>query len=549
MTSPSALSAFVPFASSVLDSWLAAHPVSATFLGDHTRDDKLPDPSPAAAEVRRTELRRQLSELDALAIDDIDEQIDCAVLRTTVREELLELEQLREGDWDPMTHNPGGGLHALASRPFAPARERLEAARARLAAVPAFFAAARERLADLSRIHTETAIAQLAGTAHLITDALPALAAEAGGELGPDAEAAHTAVEQHRTWLRDQLDSATRSPRIGPELFRAKLALALDTDFDPDVLLARAEDDFERISADIAAEAGRCAGVAAADATTVRGVLDELARDAATDVTILDVCRAAMADATDFVRRNDLVTVYDDQVDVIEMPEIDRGVAGAYCNPSGPLEKAPLPTQFAVSPTPQGWSEERIASYFREYNVHMLQDLTVHEAMPGHALQIMHSNRHRATTPIRAVFYSGSFVEGWAVYAEELMATRGYRSDESARAARALRMQQLKMQLRTTLNTILDIRFHCHGLDETEARRLMIERAYQEDGEAVEKWQRVQLTSTQLCTYYVGYCEVRDLVRDLRTQRPGAGDRAVHDAVLAHGSPPVRHLRTLLLSA
>ncbi len=548
-TPDSAQSAFATFASTVLDSWLDTHPDAATFLGDHSRDHALPDPSPAAAAARSEELARQLTDLDALAIDDADEQIDREVLRTALRWDLLDLEQLREGDWNAMEHNPGGALHALASRPFAPAAERLEAARSRLAAVPAFFGAARERLHELSRIHTETAIAQLSGTTHLIEDALPALAEEAGGTLGPEAEAARTAVEEHRGWLREQLATARRNPRIGRDLFSSKLALALDTEFDPDALLARAEDDFERISGEIAAEAGRFAGIGDPDASTVRSVMDELAGDTATDDTILDVCRAAMADATEFVRRNDLVTVYDDQVDVIEMPEIDRGVAGAYCNPSGPLEKSPLPTQFAVSPTPEGWSAERIASYFREYNLHMLHDLTLHEAMPGHALQLMHSNRHRATTPIRAVFYSGSFVEGWAVYAEELMATRGYRGDESVRAASALRMQQLKMQLRTTLNTILDIRFHCRDLDETQARRLMTERGYQEDGEAVEKWQRVQLTSTQLCTYYVGYCEVRDLVRDLRQQQPALGDRELHDMVLAHGSPPVRHLRTLLLAA
>ncbi len=542
-------SAFAGFASATLDHWLDAHPDAATFLGDHTRDHALPDPSPGGAAARADDLRGQLDALAALAVDDADEQIDGEVLRTALRWELLDLEQLREGDWNAMEHNPGGALHALASRPFAPAGERLEAARARLAGVPAFFAAARDRLHDLSRIHTETAIAQLAGTTHLIEDALPALAAEAGSTLGPEADAARTAVEEHRDWLRHQLATATRSPRIGRDLFSSKLALALDTEFDPDALLARAEDDFERIGGEIAAEAGRFAGVADADETTVRSVMDELARDVATDDTILEFCRAAMADATEFVRANDLMTIYDDQVDVIEMPEIDRGVAGAYCNPSGPLEKSPLPTQFAVSPTPEGWSAERIASYFREYNLHMLHDLTLHEAMPGHALQLMHSNRHRATTPIRAVFYSGSFVEGWAVYAEELMATRGYRSDESARAASALRMQQLKMQLRTTLNTILDIRFHCRDLDETQARQLMTERAYQEDGEAVEKWQRVQLTSTQLCTYYVGYCEVRDLVRDLRAQQSTISDRALHDMVLAHGSPPVRHLRTLLLAA
>jgi uncharacterized protein (DUF885 family) len=323
----------------------------------------------------------------------------------------------------------------------------------------------------------------------------------------------------------------------------------LDTEFEPDELLARAEADLDGIGAEIVEEAGRFAGAATPDASTVRQVLDELARDAATDETILDLCRDALVACTEFVRSADLMTVYDDPVDIIEMPEIDRGVAGAYCNPAGPLETEPLPTQFAVSPTPQNWTAERIASYYREYNEHMLHNLTVHEAMPGHALQLMHSNRHHASTPIRAIFYSGSFVEGWAVYAEELMTVRGYRRAESQRAASALRMQQLKMQLRTTLNTILDIRFHCHDLDEAGAMQLMLERGFQEDGEAAEKWRRVQLTSTQLCTYYVGYCEVRDLARDLSAARPGVGDRALHDAILAHGSPPVRHLRTLLLPA
>lgn len=539
-------SPFTALATSVLDRWLAAHPSAATSLGDHRHDHALEDPGAAGA--RRAELQTQLVDLDAVECADQNEDIDRQVLRTELRAELFDLEQLREAEWNPMEHNPGGALYALASRPFAPAAERCDAVRARLAAVPGYLAAARDRLGTMSRIHAETALGQLAGTVGLIDEALPALAAEAGTQLGDEAATARNAVEEHRQWLRERLDTATHDPRIGPDLFRRKLALTLDTEFEPDELLTRAEDDLDRITAQLVAEAGSFATTAAASPATVRDVLAELARDVATDETILQLCREAMATATDFVRDERLMTVYDDPVDVIEMPEIDRGVAGAYCNPSGPLEPHPLPTQFAVSPTPEGWSQERIDSYFREYNVHMLHDLTVHEAMPGHALQLMHSNRYRASTPIRAVFYSGSFVEGWAVYAEELMALRGYRRAESARAASALRLQQLKMQLRTTLNTILDIRFHCHALDEASAMSLMTERGFQEEGEAVEKWQRVQLTSTQLCTYYVGYQEVRDLVADLRSARPADSDAAIHDAVLGHGSPPARHLRTLLLA-
>ncbi|HZZ96644.1 MAG TPA: DUF885 domain-containing protein [Jatrophihabitantaceae bacterium] len=541
-------SPFAVFAAETLERWLAAHPVDATLLGDHNHDHELDNPSIDAAVARAADLRVQLATLDALDIeDDPDERIDAEVLRTALSVELLDLDDVDEPAWNPMVHNPGTALYSLASRPFISATKRLDSARARLSAIPTYLAAARDRLGSVSRPHVETAIAQLDGTIALIDTALPDLATEAGGTLGAEADAARTALVAHQDWLRGKLDEAERDPRLGADRFRAKLALTLDTDFVPEALLARAEKDLDRITAQLIDEAGRFADVAEPDASTVKAVLDELARDVPNDETILPLCRDALTATTQFVRDLDLVTVYDDPIDIIEMPEIDRGVAGAYCNPSGPLEAEPLPTQFAVSPTPKDWSPDRVASYYREYNKHLLHDLTIHEAMPGHALQLMHSNRHRASTPIRAVFGSGSFIEGWAVYSEELMALRGYRRDESERAGAALRMHQLKMQLRTTLNTILDIRFHCADLDERAAVELMTRRGFQQDGEAIEKWRRVQLTSTQLCTYYVGYCEVRDLAIDLRRAHPDWRECELHDSILGHGSPPVRHLRTLLL--
>jgi hypothetical protein len=332
-------------------------------------------------------------------------------------------------------------------------------------------------------------------------------------------------------------------------VFAAKLALTLDTDFAPAALLARAQADLEQVTDRIIAEAGRSAAAEHPDAATVRSVLDRLAAQPPTDDTILGLCRDALADTTRFVREHELVTVHDDPIAVVEMPEIDRGVAVAYCRPTGPLETTPLPTEFAVSPTPKTWSSEQVQSFYREYNAHMLHNLTVHEAMPGHALQLAHSNRYQGSTPVRAVWWSGSFVEGWAVYSEELMVEAGYRRDVSAAAASALRMQQLKMQLRSIINSIMDIRFHAHDLDEDAAMSLMLERGFQERGEAAGKWRRVQLTATQLCTYYVGYCEVRDLVADLRRDNPQWTRRQLHDAVLGAGSPPTRHLRTLLADA
>ena len=173
----------------------------------------------------------------------------------------------------------------------------------------------------------------------------------------------------------------------------------------------------------------------------------------------------------------------------------------------------------------------------------MVQNLMVHEAMPGHVLQLGHSRRFTGATPVRAAFRSGSFVEGWAVYAEELMAAHGYPGEGNPDA---VRMQQLKMRLRMIINTVLDVRVHCDGLPEAEAMALMTGPGFQEEGEAAGKWRRALLTSTQLSTYYAGYTEVSDLMTGLRTRWPGCSERQVHDAVLAHGSPGVRHLGPLV---
>jgi uncharacterized protein (DUF885 family) len=222
-------------------------------------------------------------------------------------------------------------------------------------------------------------------------------------------------------------------------------------------------------------------------------------------------------------------------------------VAVAYCDSPGALETAPLPTFFAVAPTPQGWDAERIASFYREYNASALQNLAVHEAMPGHVLQLGHSNAVTHPNKVRAAFRSGVFAEGWAVYAESLMADHAYAPPGGDdRAALAIRLSQLKMRLRMTINTILDIRVHTRGMTEDEALRLMQVRGHQEEGEAVGKWRRAQLTSCQLSTYYVGYVAVADVVRDVRAAHPEWNDREVHDAVLAHGTPPPRHLPALL---
>jgi uncharacterized protein (DUF885 family) len=414
-------------------------------------------------------------------------------------------------------------------------------------------AEARRQLGAMPRVHLETAIGQFDGTIALVgkeVDAALAAAPSCGPRLAEVRPAALEALAEHRAWLSERLASAApgpdgdRNPRIGPELFARKLSLTLSAAADADAILVRAQADLDRVGAQIASLAADMAGSAASGPSVVRQVLDRLAEDVPDDATILGFCRDALAAQIAFVTDRRLVTVHDDPVEVIAMPEIDRGVAIAYCDSPGPLEPAPLATFIAVSPTPADWTPQRVASFYREYNRHMVHDLMVHEAMPGHYLQLQHSRRFAGSrTAIRAALRSGSFVEGWAVYAERIMAEQGYRGDGDPRA---VRMQQLKMQLRTIINAILDARIHGQGMTEAEAMTLMTERGHQEEGEAAGKWRRALLTSAQLSTYYVGYTEVSDLSASLRALDPGLDEREVHDRMLAHGSPPARLLRTLV---
>jgi len=531
------LAAFEDFATAAIDDMLAHQPVLATSLGDHRFDDRLDDLRPEAidAETRALTARlEQLKQWDAATLPT-GHRVDAEVLRTRLHERLFELTRSREHTWNPLVANPGNGLYLLLARDFAPLPDRLRSVAARLAAVPEQLAAARSALRAMPRAHVETAIDQFGGTLGMIDGEIPRHLDEAPDLkplVEPALDAARESITAHVAWLREQLETAAGDPRLGAELFGQKLSLTLDVERTPQQVLQAALADIERIEDDLASVAASLGG-------SPREVLDRLAADAPTDETVVAIAREALAEATEFVEAHDLVTMYRDPVEVIVMPEIHRGVAVAYCDSPGPLDPPDAMTFFAISPTPADWPPERVASFYREYNVHALRNLVVHEAMPGHVLQMAHSRRGPVPTKVHQAFWSGPFVEGWAVYAEQEMVRHGFGGPQ-------VRMQALKMSLRGAINAVLDVRVHCEGLTQDDAMALMVGRGYQEDGEATGKWRRALLTSTQLSTYYVGAAQVNDIAGRLRVAHPAWSEREVHDAILGHGNPPPRHLPALL---
>jgi uncharacterized protein (DUF885 family) len=215
-------------------------------------------------------------------------------------------------------------------------------------------------------------------------------------------------------------------------------------------------------------------------------------------------------------------------------------VSLAYCDSPGPLDVGQK-TFYAVAPLPKNWNQQQIRSFLREYNLRSIHDLTVHEAMPGHFVQLAHSNRYPGK--LRAVLASGVFIEGWAVYTEQMMADEGLLDGDPLMGLIAR-----KWYLRGIANAILDQAIHTEGISREQAMRLMMEDTFQEEREAAAKWIRAQLTSTQLSTYFVGYLEHADLRRE--TEQAWSDEfrlKTYHDKVLSFGSPPVKYVRALLL--
>jgi uncharacterized protein (DUF885 family) len=540
--------AFRALASATVEDYLRNEPETATALGDHRFDDRLDDRSEAGAVSRRQVYERHaraVRALDTGALDQ-DDRADRAILLNALEGRIFAEETLADRRWDPLYYNPGNALYPLIARETTPVADRLRALASRLDQIPEVVDLARIQLSAPPLVHIETALQQNAGTVGLVRDEVARLVAQEpsmGFLVEPAQTRALVALDRHGVFLEELLAASSHSDfRLGPERFARKLELTLDSSVSAEEVLRRAHAHLDELTDQIE---GACRAYLSADGSsgagssvigmsgpdTVRAALDEIALRHPDNDNVVAEASDSLEQAVRMVKELGFVSVPGDAMVVQVMPEFRRGVAIAYCDAPGPLERGGE-TFLAVAPTPGSWPEERVDSFYREYNSAMIANLIVHEAMPGHALQLAHGRRFEGSTGIRRVFMSGSFIEGWAVHAERLMAEAGF-------GGRAVRLQQLKMQLRMTINAILDSEVHAGQMTEQAAMELMATRGFQEEGEAAGKWRRSCLTSAQLSTYFVGYSELSDVLAQL-------GSSQKFDAILSHGSPPPRLLSSLL---
>lgn len=545
-----------------LDAMTELNPIYGSQLGDHAHDGDLPEISGNARMVNLRVMQGFLAALKTIDREQLSRsnQVDYLLLKNALEYGIWSDEVELQWAWNPQVYNnmASYALYGLVARDYAPFEQRFGALVSRMEKLPAFLEAARAQIDVplVPKVHAETVAAQNRGIMSIVNGLIEPLVVESGlDRTRYDAAKAalEVALAEHQTWLDDVLvPRAEGEFRLGSEKYAEKMAFALQSDMSVAELKERAEQAYAETRAqmfEVSQAIGDCGSIegrseAARQQAVIECGLEASYENRASREGLEDAARATLAEATEFTRQRGFIRMADGPTQIITMPEFYRGNSVAYLDSPAPLERY-LPAYYAVSPIPEGWSDEQATSFLKEYNISMLHLLSIHEGTPGHALQLDHANKHEGL--LRAVLSSGPFIEGWAVYSERVMAEEGYLGGMETEQGRFFLLNGLKFRLRAIINTLLDIKIHTEGMTRDQAMELMMQGGFQQEREAAGKWTRANLGSIQLLSYFTGYAEHVALRREAEERWGEDFDlRRYHDGVLSFGSPPAKYARVLL---
>lgn len=534
-------------------------PLDATRLGDHRYDHLLDDLSAEGLERQREftrgVLKRLSREVDYKKLSRAG-QIDFEILRHELETALWLDENLKAFETNPRVYNEyisDSVFQLLAQSPL-PKETNISNAIGRISHIPKVVAAARANLKSPPKVVLETAILQNKGSIGFYEKGIFEIVGETAQRqrLDEATRAVVPVLKEYQAFLEGTLlPKATGEWRIGKRKFAKKLELVLDAGMNAEQVLKDAETEFERVTAAMLTISRQLwhkyypgkafpAETRAGRREAIQMVLNAVNQEHGKPEELVADARATVDRIKNFIREKDILKLPEpDRCQIIEMPEFQRGNSLAYLNSAPPLEPD-APSLYAISPPAADWDARRTKTLLEEYNSHMLQILTIHEAYPGHYVQLEYSNR--AGSLLRRVLQSGVYIEGWAVYTEQTLLDQGYGEGDPR-----LRLMQLKFYLRAVGNAILDHLMHAQDMSDEEAFAFLTKEAFQSDEEARQKIVRAKQTSVQLSTYFVGRMAMQRLRDDVQAKM---GEKfnlgRYHEAVLEQGSVPVKYLRELV---
>ena len=566
---PKVTESFAPLAEEFVYSSLALSPVGATGVGYHVHkdpttgadlklDEMLDDYSAPGIEQQRkfyTGFRDRLSKLDAQLLAPED-RADYDIFQDQIALNLLELDEIQNYRHNPTVYVElvGNALFSPHILEYAPKNVRLRHIIARMEKIPAFLDQAKKNLSDSPEIWTNVAMEENDGNISLIDKVIRAgLPDDLRADYDRAAKPTIDALRGFQDYLKNDLSKHTNADwRLGQEKYYKKFRYVIETDLTAAQVLAAAEADVKTVRDRMFALAAPLHkkmfpghGSKEDENRVVTETLDRIASRHSTRESYIPDARKDLDEARQFVRAKGLLALPPrDNLLVIETPEFLRGIYAVGGFNAAPALEPQLGAFYWVTPIPKEWPAKRVESKLREYNFFKLKLLTIHEAMPGHYVQLEYANDIQPKTRrvLRAVFGNTPYVEGWGQYSTQLMLDEGFLNN-----APELRLTFQKEELRVLANAIIDIRLQTMGMTDQQAMDLMEKQTFQEHEEASAKLQRAKLSSCQLPTYLVGW---RDWlrVREQYKQEKGASYKLAefNEQALREGAVPHPVLARLL---
>lgn len=541
-----------------MDSMWHISPEAASVQGYHKYDSLLNVPD--SADRQRTlsfadYADRKLKSFTYDSLSDLN-KTDYKLIENYVASMRFYENEFKEYEWNPASYNIGDAMDYVINNNPAPLEEKLKNLTARLSKVPAYYAAAEHNIHKPTKEHTSLAIDQGKGLLeffdHVFPDSVKAskLTADEKQAFNKSALAAREAVVNYTQWLKDLQKGFnkdnTRSFAIGKNLYAKKFNYDIQCGISADEMYKKAvarkvalhQEMYELVKQLWSKDLDGI--VMPKDTlTAIRLMIDHLSAKHCHRDSFMSAIERQMPELVQFINDKKLITLDPSKpLKVRKTPEYMAAVAGASINSPGPYDKNGN-TYYNVTPL-TGYTPAKAESYLREYNDYVLQVLNIHEAIPGHYVQLIYANK--SPSIVKTIFGNGAMIEGWACYVERMMIEAGYHKSPE------MQLFYDKWNLREACNFLLDYNVQANGWTEDQVMDLLVKEGFQQSAEAHEKYKRATLSQVQLTSYFSGLTEILELRDEMKKKLGGKFDmRAFHEQFLSYGSAPVKEIRALML--
>lgn len=555
-------SEFSTFSSQFIDSLWKYNPNWATGVGYHNFDSILSVNDKNTMEATLNFSKKYLDSLNSFNYDSLSpsHKTDYLLIKNYLSSNSFYINEFKSYEWDPSSYNFGSTLFEITQNKNATPAQIINNLDKFLSHTKSYYDVAKSNLKNPTKEHTDLAISQLQGTISMLEN----------GEIKSfyktnkaDTTALSNAVSNikdfvtHLEGVKKDIESGKIKPksfRLGKELFAKKFDFEIQSTKNAEEMYQIATARKHTLQTEMFQIATRLWSkylpneeMEKDTLLRIKKVIEKVSLSHCKRENFQSEIEREIPLLTQFIAEKDLVTMDPTKPLVVRKePEWMAGVAGASISSPGPYDKEGK-TYYNVGSL-AAYTPEAAESYLREYNQYTIQILNIHEAIPGHYVQLIHANK--SPSLIQTIFQNGAFVEGWALYAERMMMEEGWDKNTTINKVASsdeMWLMYYKFHLRGVCNTILDYSIHSLDMTKEAAMNLMLNEAFQEKSEAEGKWKRATLTQVQLCSYFTGFNEIYSFREEIKKGNTSFNLKAFNDKLLSFGAPPMKYIKEMYL--